>query len=283
MALICSVSEMHKTARDLRSAGKRIALVPTMGALHDGHLSLIRAAVEQSDEVVTSVFVNPTQFGPGEDYERYPRDLDNDCRLAYVAGSNIVFAPTVDEMYPHGAHATIVVGPLGEKLEGRARPGHFDGVATVVASLFQITMPHAAFFGQKDAQQIAVVRAMVRSQNLDVEIVPMPIVRERDGLARSSRNIFLTETERAEAPVLYRSLQHAVDRLGNGASDPVRIRREMTEMIGATSGVIDYVSIADAETLDEVTGTRKGQTLLVSLAVRYGTTRLIDNCLVTIQ
>jgi len=273
---------MHRLSTELRSGGKRIALVPTMGALHDGHLSLIRAAVAKSDVAITSVFVNPTQFGPNDDYDRYPRDLDHDCALAFGAGSNVVFAPTVEEMYPDGPVATVDVGPLGEKLEGKSRPGHFNGVATVVEKLFRITMPHVAFFGQKDAQQVAVIRFLVKSFDLDVEVIPMPIVREADGLAQSSRNMFLTASERAEAPVLYRALRLAAEQLSNGAADPVGIRQEMKEMISATSGVIDYISLADAATLEEITEKQRGQDVLVSLAVRYGKTRLIDNCHVRI-
>lgn len=280
--LLHSIADMHHFSAEMRSSGKRIALVPTMGALHEGHLSLIRAAVEQSDQAITSVFVNPTQFGPNDDYDRYPRNLERDCTLAFGAGAGIVFAPTVEEMYPGGPVATVDVGPLGRKLEGKSRPGHFNGVATVVSKLFRITMPHVALFGQKDAQQVTVVRAMVKSLGLGVEIVPMPIVREADGLAQSSRNLFLTKAERAEAPVLYHALTHAAKQLSNGGADPDHIRQEMSAMIGRTSGVIDYISIADVETLDEVTVKQSGQELLISLAVRYGSTRLIDNCLVRI-
>jgi len=270
---------MQSAARSLRAEGRTLALVPTMGCLHEGHLSLIRAGRGEADVVITSVFVNPIQFGPADDYERYPRNLERDCELASDAGSDYLFAPGVEEMYPPGEELSVDPGPLATKLEGASRPGHFAGVATVVARLFRITMPHVAVFGQKDAQQILVVREMVRREGLDVRIRPMPIVREPDGLAMSSRNTFLTPDQRREAAVLYKSLQHAAERIGSGCADPALIKYEMTEMIGETSGVIDYLSFADTSTLDERASLAGGGSVLVSLAVRFGTTRLIDNIL----
>ena len=275
---------MQQAAASLRSKGKRIGLVPTMGSLHEGHLSLILGIREKVDFVITSVFVNPRQFGPEEDFERYPRNLERDCSLAFGAGADAVFAPTAEEMYPDGFQTSIEVGRVGEPLEGTVRPGHFQGVATVVLKLLIITSPHVAIFGRKDAQQLAVVRSLVRDLNLDVEIIGAPIVREADGLAMSSRNVYLTTEQRAEAAVLYRSLRLAESRVMEGSRDPAEIieamRREIHEK---SSGEIDYISIAHEHTLEELESLSSGDKVLVSLAVRFGTTRLIDNCNLVVQ
>jgi pantoate--beta-alanine ligase len=272
---------MQRAADAFRNGGSRIVVVPTMGALHEGHLSLIRIARKHGDKVVTTVFVNPTQFGPGEDFERYPRSLDRDAAAADEAGSDVIFAPDVGAMYPPEFTTTVTVDRLTSVLEGKSRPGHFRGVTTVVAKLFNIVKPHAAVFGRKDAQQVAVVRQLARDLNFDVEIIVAPIVREPDGLALSSRNVYLTPEQRKEAPVLYRALQHAGKLLREGMRSPGAVIREMRKIIEEdSSAVIDYISIADPETLQEVSDDVAGRPVLVSLAGRFGSTRLIDNIVV---
>lgn len=269
---------MQQTAEAIRSAGKRIAVVPTMGSLHEGHLSLIRLAREHADVVVTTIFVNPTQFGPSEDFARYPRNVELDVRLAASAGADHLFAPETEEMYPTGYRSFVEVGELGDILEGKSRPGHFRGVATVVAKLFHVTLSHVAVFGQKDAQQVAVIRRMVEDLNFHVQLVVGPIVREPDGLAMSSRNVYLTSTQRNEAAVLHRSLRHAEEMIHRGIRDSARIVDAMAGMISEqSSGTIDYISIADASSLKELASLTPRRAALISLAVRFGTTRLIDN------
>jgi len=269
---------MQREADVLRAAGKRIALVPTMGALHGGHAALIREARALGDVVVVSLFVNPAQFGEGEDYGRYPRDVDGDVLLASGAGGDILFAPEPAAMYPPGYQTFVDVETLSRRLEGAARPGHFRGVATVVAKLFNITRPHAAVFGQKDAQQVIVLRRMVRDLDLGVEIAVVPTVRERDGLALSSRNTYLTPAQRNEAPVLYRSLRKAEEMIRAGERSAGAVIAAVTsEITGGSSAAIDYVSVADAESLDPLSTISPGTPVLVSLAARFGATRLIDN------
>jgi pantoate--beta-alanine ligase len=276
--LIDSISAMVHVSGQLRLLGKRIALVPTMGALHEGHFTLISRAREHSDAVVTSVFVNPTQFGKGEDFELYPRDLSADCRKAGEAGADYVFAPSTVAMYPERYGTFVQVEHGTDILEGKSRPGHFRGVTTIVTKLFHIVMPHVAVFGQKDAQQVAVIRKMTQDLNFAVELVIVPTVREADGLARSSRNIYLTPAQRAEAPVLYRSLRQAEQRIREGRTEAGTLRDEMKTMIEhSSSGVVDYLSIAHGETLEELSDFVAGTPVLLSLAVRFGTTRLIDN------
>ena len=209
MKICASISEARSACRDARANHRRVGLVPTMGALHEGHLSLVRAARAQCDVVAVSIFVNPTQFGPAEDLSKYPRQFERDCRLLEQEGVDILFAPSIEEMYPQGAISWVVVEGLSEKLDGRSRPGHFRGVTTVVAKLFHVIEPDAAYFGQKDAAQLAVIRRMVRDLDFPVEIVACPIVREADGLAMSSRNAYLNREERQRALVLQRSLQEA--------------------------------------------------------------------------
>jgi pantoate--beta-alanine ligase len=269
---------MQRWSDEKRSTGKRVAVVPTMGALHEGHLSLVRTARSTADAVIVTIFVNPTQFGPHEDFERYPRSLAQDVAAAAAAGAEAVFAPSVEEMYPEGFQTTISVEEVTRTLEGAARPGHFRGVATVVAKLFNCTHPHLAVFGQKDCQQVVVIKRMVHDLNMDIEILVAPTVREADGLARSSRNVYLTPQQRAEAPVLYRALCRARDMITGGERSATRIRSAMRSMITAeSSGTIDYVSVAKAESLEELAEVGAGVPVTVSLAVRFGSTRLIDN------
>jgi len=247
-----------------------------MGALHEGHLSLVRRARADDDVVVVSIFVNPTQFGPGEDYARYPRDPDHDLALLRDLGTDLVFMPPVEEMYPQGFDTYVEVEKLAQVLEGTSRPGHFRGVATVVAKLFNIVQPHRAYFGQKDAQQLAVIRRLTRDLDLPVEVVGLPTVREPDGLAMSSRNAYLSHEERKAALVLYRSLEVAQELWRSGVRDASLIRQRMGELLaGEPLARVDYVSVADAETLEELETVDRPA--LVSLAVRIGKTRLIDN------
>jgi pantoate--beta-alanine ligase len=284
VVLVRDTAEMQHIADSLRASGKRIAVVPTMGYLHEGHLSLIRIARHHVDVVVTTIFVNPTQFGQGEDYERYPRDIERDTALASAAGTDYLFVPETPGMYPPGYETFVDVDGLSSILEGKSRPGHFRGVATIVAKLFLITRPHVAVFGQKDAQQVAVIRRMVRDLNFGVEIVVGPTVREKDGLAMSSRNVYLTPAQRAEAAVLFQSLHLAQQRIDGGTKECSLIRDTMRGFIQSQShGIVDYISIADAESLQELQTIAPGQTVLVSLAIVLGTTRLIDNCIMTVK
>ena len=250
--------------------------MPTMGALHEGHLSLVRAAREASEVVAASIFVNPTQFGPNEDLARYPRSFERDCELLEHEGVEFVFAPSVEEMYPAGAVTWVTVEGLSEKLDGRSRPGHFRGVATVVAKLFHAVEPDVAFFGQKDAAQVAVIRHMVRDLNLPVEIVVCPIVREPDGLAMSSRNAYLDREQRKRAPVLHRALMR-VKKLAEGGERKAELLIEAgREEIARESWVtVDYFEIVEPDTLDPVADVSRGA--LVAVAAYVGTTRLIDN------
>ena len=233
--------------------------------------------------VVTTIFVNPKQFGPAEDYERYPRDLSNDSLLASSAGTDYIFAPESESMYPNEYLTYVHIERYSSILEGRSRPGHFQGVATVVTKLLNITKPHVAVFGQKDAQQAVVIRQMLRDLNYDIELIIAPIVREADGLALSSRNSYLSTEERKQAPVLFQSLNLAEQRVREGVRVSVRIINEMSEFItNRSAGVIDYISIADSNTLEELSAIEGQRSVLISLAVRFGATRLIDNQIVKI-
>ena len=254
-----------------------VGFVPTMGYLHDGHISLVRRARAENDRVVASIFVNPKQFGPSEDFEAYPRDPDRDLRLLRDAGTDYVFAPTLAEMYPEGFATYVeVTGPLTERLEGASRPGHFRGVTTVVAKLFDVVRPTRAYFGQKDAQQALVIRKMVRDLEMNLEVVVMPTVREADGLAMSSRNVYLKPDERRAALSLSRSLNLARDLWSKGERDASRVRAAMQQLIEAEPlASIHYISVADAASLEELETI--GGATLVSLAVKVGKTRLIDN------
>ncbi|MBM3239411.1 pantoate--beta-alanine ligase [Candidatus Poribacteria bacterium] len=277
MKLITSLSEMQKYVNDLRAQGKTIGFVPTMGFLHEGHLSLMRQARAENDIVIISIFVNPTQFGPQEDYDAYPRDLTRDCNLVMEISVDAVFAPSVREMYREGYNTFVEVeGTLTQRLCGASRPGHFRGVTTVVAKLFNLVKPHRAYFGQKDAQQLIVIQRMVNDLNFAIEIVPMPTIREHDGLAMSSRNKNLNKEERQSALVLYKSLNLAMDMINTGERDAAKIRTKMQRLIETEKKAkIDYISLVDAHTLEELT-TLTGE-ILIALAVFIGNTRLIDN------
>ena len=253
-----------------------LGLVPTMGYLHAGHRSLLDRARRENDRVAASLFVNPAQFGPREDLARYPRDLPRDQRLLEEAGCDVLFAPSVEEMYPPGFETTVDVGRIAAPLEGARRPGHFRAVATVVLKLLDIFQPARAYFGEKDAQQLAVVRRMVRDLDLPVVVCGCPIVREADGLALSSRNTYLSAEERRAAPVLYRALCAARDRWTAGERDAEGLRRLMTEVLAREPlARVDYVSVADPDTLQEQDHARSP--LLISMAVFFGPTRLLDN------
>ncbi len=287
MELLTSVAAMRHAAESARAHRGRVVLVPTMGALHAGHLKLVEEAGAQGDAVVVSVFVNPTQFGEGEDFDAYPRKLEADRKLLEDQGiATHLFAPTVSEMYPDGAAAqrtSVVVEKLTTTLCGAYRPGHFDGVTTVVTMLFEITKPHVAVFGQKDAQQLAVIRRMVRDLHMPVTIVGVPIVRESDGLALSSRNQYLSDEERAQAPVLYEALQEAVAMVEEGELlvEPLVVR--MREIIdSAPLAEPQYISVVDADSLDAVDQLNPGQQVLLAVAVYFGETRLIDNVRLTV-
>jgi pantoate--beta-alanine ligase len=262
-----------------QAAAGRVGLVPTMGYLHAGHLSLVERARLENDRVAASLFVNPTQFGPNEDLARYPRDVARDTQMLEAAGCDLLFVPPVEEMYPSGFETAIDVGTVAAPLEGGRRPGHFRGVATVVLKLFGILQPDRAYFGQKDAQQLAVVKKMVRDLDVPVEIVGCPTVREADGLAMSSRNVYLDAEERRAAPVLHRALSAARSRWAAGERDAEALRRTMRAVLAAEPRVqVDYVSVADPLTCREM-DVVEGPALL-SLAARLGKTRLIDNLVV---
>lgn len=247
-----------------------------MGALHDGHLSLVRAAKESTDVTAASIFINPTQFGPNEDLAKYPRSFERDCEMLEREGVEIIFAPSVDEMYPAGAVTWVTVEELSEKLDGRSRPGHFRGVTTVVAKLFHIVEPDRAFFGQKDAAQVAIIRRMVRDLDLPVEIVVCPIVREPDGLAMSSRNAYLSAEQRKQALVLHRALERVQRAAAGGEREASRLVNVGHEEFRKEPSVrLDYFEIVSPDTLDPVKDTSKGA--LVAVAAYVGTTRLIDN------
>jgi pantoate--beta-alanine ligase len=277
---ICTtIHEIRSTSRALRREGKRLGFVPTMGALHAGHLSLVRAARAASGVVAASIFVNPTQFGPNEDLAKYPRSFERDCELLEQEGVELLFAPSVEEMYPARAVTWVTVEGLSDKLDGRSRPGHFRGVATVVAKLFNAVEPDAAFFGQKDAAQVAIIHRMVRDLNLPVEIVVCPIVRESDGLAMSSRNAYLDPAQRKQALVLHRSLLRAQQLAASGERDAAKLISAGREEFSREASVrLDYFEIVDPNTLDPVDDISQGA--LVAVAAFVGSTRLIDNILI---
>lgn len=275
MIVIQTPAEMQRWALAQRSSGLRVGLVPTMGYLHSGHLSLITAAKQRADAVAVSIFVNPVQFGPNEDFEKYPRDEARDLALCREAGVQAVFLPSASAMYAPDASVSVDEGRLSAGLCGARRPGHFRGVCTVVAKLFNIALPHVAVFGQKDYQQCAVVRRMVRDLDFPVEVVVAPIVREADGLALSSRNVYLAVDERARALGLSRALQGAAEAVASGPCRADEVRRRMGEVLERHALTIDYVEVADAETLEPVTVAARGNVALI--AVFCGKTRLIDN------
>lgn len=273
MQVLTTVAEVRAARRQLNGS---LGLVPTMGALHDGHLALVKQARAASDCVCVSIFLNPTQFAANEDLASYPRDTDRDLALLEAEGVDYVFLPSAEEMYPEGFDASVDIGLITERLEGKSRPGHFFGVATVVLKLFNIIQPTRAYFGKKDAQQLVVIRKMVRDLNLDIEIVPVDTVREPDGLAMSSRNAFLNPAEREAALVLWNALSLAREMWTRGARDAETFRIRMRELVESEKlARLDYVSVADPVTLNELP--RIQGPALVSLAVRIGRTRLIDN------
>ncbi len=276
MELLTTVADMV-TARD--RAHRPLGLLPTMGSLHDGHLAVVDQALRDNTTVVVSIFVNPTQFGPSEDFDAYPRDMERDLGLLKERGVHLAFAPSVEEMYPNGYSSYVDVRRITESLEGERRPGHFSGVATVVTKLFTIVRPDRSYWGQKDGQQVAVIRRLNRDLNLGVDIVVVPTVREPDGLAMSSRNGYLTAEERRAAPVLYRALSLVRDLWERGQRDAEALRREMVRMIGSEPlARLDYVSVADADSLEALDVT--DVPALVSVAAWFGKTRLIDNVLI---
>jgi pantoate--beta-alanine ligase len=273
MQVVRTVTELRALRRKL---GGTVGFVPTMGYLHEGHLALVRQARRENSAVIVSIYVNPSQFSPAEDFGGYPRDLDRDLELLRKERTDIVFAPPDDEMYPPVFSSWVDVGKVTERLEGASRPGHFRGVATVVAKLFNVVRPTRAYFGQKDAQQVVVIKRMAADLNMDLEIVTVPTVRENDGLAMSSRNTHLSPEERQAAPILFKALALAQRLTRDGEKDAEAIRRRMAALIQKEPlACLDYVSIADAETLEELDVLHRQA--LASLAVRIGKTRLIDN------
>jgi len=269
---------MQQTAEQLRSEG-RVGFVPTMGALHQGHLELVRRARAGADFVVVSIFVNPIQFGPGEDFARYPRNFSRDYRLLRAAGVDVIFYPRARDMYLPDFSTYVEVEGLTRELCGRSRPGHFRGVTTVVAKLFNIVKPHFAVFGQKDAQQALVIKRMVRDLNFDLKVVVVPTVRERDGLAMSSRNVYLTPAQRGQAPVLYQALQLAVRLIRSGVTDARRVQQALRRLISQQPEArIDYIQIVDTKRLQPVQKI-EGE-VLIGLAVYFGKARLIDNIII---
>lgn len=279
MEIVHTVEWMKQVTRQARADGRLVGLVPTMGALHEGHLSLVRAAQQQCSPVVVSIFVNPKQFGPTEDLASYPRRLETDKALLEDLRVDWLFAPAATEIYPDGFRTTVTVEGSSERLEGRSRPGHFRGVSTVVLKLFEIVQPHFAFFGRKDAQQARIVRQMVTDLNLDAEIVVCPIVREPDGLAMSSRNAYLGPDERRAATVLYRALRAAEREIAAGQRDVLHLVAAMRRVIEAEpAAAADYVEIVDADSFEPVPRLRRA--CLALLAVFVGKTRVLDNMLI---
>lgn len=278
MRIIRDIREMQNFSRATRVQGLKIGFVPTMGALHDGHLSLVRRARTAANLVVVSIFVNPLQFGPTEDFNQYPRTLEGDCAKLETEGVEIVFAPSTAQMYPAGATTVVHVEELSDRLDGRSRPGHFRGVSTVVSKLFHIVQPDYAVFGQKDAAQVAVLRRMVRDLNMDVELIVAPIVREADGLALSSRNVYLSASQRKQALVLHRALKQIEAAANSGETSAEKLRSAGLAVLASESAAkLDYFEIIDPDTLEPVEDIQKGA--LVAVATYFGNTRLIDNLL----
>ncbi len=283
IVLVRTIAELRQQVQAQRAAGKRIGFVPTMGYLHEGHAALIRQAAQECEYVVTSDFVNPTQFAPNEDFERYPRDLQRDLQVAEQAGSHVLFAPSVEEIYPEGFATTVSIRGITEKFEGAFRPTHFDGVATVVSKLFNIVQPDRAYFGQKDYQQLLVIRQLVRDLNFPIEVVMVPTVREPDGLALSSRNVYLSAEERQKALSLYRALQAGQSMILQGERRRSVIEARMQEVLSAVPGLhVDYAAAALAETLEQPEAFSPGAHVVLLVAARLPSARLIDNLLVRV-
>ncbi|MBT2582065.1 pantoate--beta-alanine ligase [Planococcus sp. ISL-109] len=276
MQVVKSLQDFKAWVREVKNSGRSIGLVPTMGFLHEGHLSLVEQAKAENDQVVMSIFVNPAQFGPNEDFDRYPRDFERDSMLAEKAGVDVIFAPSAEEMYPRKSQLSISAGSLATVLCGASRPGHFDGVLKVVTKLFHLAEPDIAYFGQKDAQQLAIIESLVRDFNFPMEIHRVATVREQDGLAKSSRNVYLSEPERKEASMLYEALQQGKTAAQQGRN-PVP---EMEQFLQAeTSGVIDYIELLS---YPDLTPDPNGQVIL-ALAVQFERARLIDNIIFTLK
>lgn len=288
MALVKTISELNDWLDEHGRKNKTVGFVPTMGYLHEGHLSLIKEARANNDLVVVSIFVNPTQFGPGEDYERYPRDIERDYKHAIESGADVVFNPEANEIYVPGSSTEVEVkGELTKKLCGASRPTHFKGVTTVVNILFNIVRPDRAYFGQKDAQQAIIVKKMVRDLHIPVEIIVCPVVREKDGLAMSSRNTYLNPDERKQAPALYRGLQQAQKYFLSGAPDSTHVEKLKAiirqEIEKEPLADIEYIEILDGETLEDIECIEPHRNALAAVAVRFGSTRLIDNTILIME
>jgi pantoate--beta-alanine ligase len=279
MKLLKTIDEMRAFSSATRKSGTRLGLVPTMGALHEGHIALVRAARDKSDVVAVSIFVNPTQFGPNEDFAKYPRNLERDSALLEREHVDVMFAPSVEDMYPAGAVTWVTVEGMSDRLCGRSRPGHFRGVTTVVSKLFHVIEPDAAFFGQKDAAQVAIIRRMVRDLNMPISIEVCPIIRESDGLALSSRNAYLSPEDRKSALVLYRSLRRAQEAFAGGERESAKLiasgKKEFAKELAAR---LDYFDIVDPDSLESIRAISKRA--LIAVAAFVGNTRLIDNILV---
>ena len=282
MEIIRTVEWMKQVARDARSKERLVGLVPTMGALHEGHSSLVRTAKKECSPVIVSIFVNPKQFGAGEDLEKYPRRMKQDCAALEALGVDHVFAPSAAEVYPAGFRTAVTVEGLSDPLEGRSRPGHFRGVTTVVLKLFEIVRPHFAYFGRKDAQQVRIIRQMAADLNLDAQIVTCPIVREPDGLALSSRNAYLSAGERRASAVLFRALDSMKKAIERGERNAAELVAEMRRIFDCEPGAaVDYVEIVDADSFEPVVFVRGSCLALVAAFI--GTTRLIDNALIEVS
>lgn len=281
MKIITTIAELQQTLQEEKQNGKTVGYVPTMGYLHEGHVSLMQHARKENDVVVVSIFVNPLQFGPNEDFDSYPRDIERDEKIAKNAGVDYVFYPEVKEMYPTSPSVTVRVESRTDCLCGKQRPGHFNGVATVLTKFFNIIQPNKAYFGMKDAQQVAVVDGLIKDFNFPIELVPVDIIREEDGLAKSSRNVFLTETERQEAKELYQSLLKAKEAIAEGERNPNAIITLVSDYISTHShGVIDYVELYQYPELQPVV-TLSGK-IIIAIAVKFSKARLIDNITLTL-
>ncbi|MGG4168455.1 pantoate--beta-alanine ligase [Rossellomorea vietnamensis] len=282
MNVITKISDLRQSIESLKKKGKTIGFVPTMGFLHEGHLTLAKEARNHNEIVVMSIFVNPLQFGPNEDFDRYPRDVERDTELARMSGVDILFIPEAADMYRGSQSVTMRVKERVDVLCGRKREGHFDGVVTVLAKLFHLVQPTRAYFGEKDAQQVAVVEGMVSDYFFPVEIIRVPTVREEDGLAKSSRNVYLSQEERQVAPILYRSLKEAANRIEDGERTPSVITGGMYKIIQEnTSGTIDYVEVYSYPELEEMK--RLEGDIIIAIAVQFQQARLIDNIIIRVQ
>ncbi|WML45086.1 pantoate--beta-alanine ligase [Neobacillus sp. PS3-40] len=282
MKVVTTITEMQSEINRQKELGKSIGFVPTMGFLHEGHLTLMKKARQENDIVVISIFVNPIQFGPGEDYETYPRDFERDLELAQGEKIDYLFHPSVEEMYPHSSTVKVVVQERTDVLCGKSRPGHFDGVATILTKLFTIMMPTRAYFGKKDAQQVAVVEGLISDFHFPIQLVPVDIVREEDGLAKSSRNVKLLHDERKQATALYRSLQIARETIENGERNPINVIQLIERHIkDETSGIVDYIEVYSYPSLNRLEKI-KGS-IIIALAVKFSRVRLIDNVMMDVN